>query len=95
MAHTEDPGELDRPPAFDVGFKVRANADVRNDGTYPGAPVGAFLIRAGDVGYVRSVGEYLQLYRIYAVDFLERGMIVGMRAKELDLVDARCNDPQG
>lgn len=94
MAQTGDPGELDQPAEFDVGYKVRARVDVRNDGTYPGAPVGSYLIRAGDVGYIRSVGEYLQLYRIYAVDYFERGMVVGMRGKELELVDGHFNDPQ-
>lgn len=86
--------ELELPPAFDVGHKVMAKTAVRNDGTYPGVPVGTVLIEAGDIGYVRTIGEYLQLHRIYAVDFYERRMVVGMRAHELDLIDARCNDPQ-
>lgn len=34
------------------------------------------------------------MYYIYAVDFYERRVVVGMRAKELELVDAHCNDPQ-
>lgn len=86
--------ELEGPAAFDQGHKVRALKDVRNDGTYPGRPVGDFLIRAGDVGYVISVGTYLQMYYIYAVDFYEKRVVVGMRAKELELIDATCNDPQ-
>lgn len=86
--------ELESRPAFEQGHKVRALKDVRNDGTYPGRPVGDFLIRAGDVGYVISIGTYLQMYYIYAVDFYEKRVVVGMRAKELDLIDATCNDPQ-
>lgn len=86
--------ELIDPPAFELGHKVRALRDVRNDGTYPGRPVGDFLIREGDVGYVASVGTYLQLYYIYGVDFFDRRIVVGMRAKELELVDATCNDPK-
>ncbi len=89
-----EPIELEGPPAFEEGQKVRALRDVRNDGTYPGRPVGDFLIRTGDVGYVKSIGTYLQMYHIYAVDFYEKRIVVGMRAKELDLVDARCNDPK-
>ncbi|MCG5239633.1 nitrogen fixation protein NifZ [Azospirillum doebereinerae] len=89
-----EPIELEGPAAFDQGHKVRALKDVRNDGTYPGCPVGEYLIRAGDVGYVISIGTYLQMYYIYAVDFYEKRVVVGMRAKELEMVDARCNDPQ-
>ncbi|SMH58359.1 nitrogen fixation protein NifZ [Azospirillum agricola] len=86
--------ELEGPAAFEQGHKVRALKDVRNDGTYPGRPIGDFLIREGDVGYVISIGTYLQMYYIYAVDFYEKRVVVGMRAKELEIVDARCNDPQ-
>ncbi|MGQ9371367.1 nitrogen fixation protein NifZ [Azospirillum sp. ST 5-10] len=92
--HPDDAVELNGPPVLRVGQKVRALRDVRNDGTYPSRPVGEVLIQAGDVGYVHSVGTYLQMYYIYGVDFYERRMVVGMRARELDLVDAHCNDPQ-
>lgn len=86
--------ELEDRPAFEEGQKVRALRDVRNDGTCPGRPMGDFLIRTGDIGYVKSIGTYLQMYYIYGIDFYEKRIIVGMRAKELELVDARCNDPQ-
>lgn len=89
-----DANELVSPAAFEQGHKVRARKDVRNDGTYPGCPVGEFLIREGDIGYVISIGTYLQMYYIYAVDFYEKRVVVGMRAKELEMVDAHCNDPQ-
>lgn len=89
-----EPIELESRPAFEEGQKVRALKDVRNDGTYPGRPMGDFLIRTGDVGYVKSVGTYLQMYYIYAIDFYEKRIIVGMRAKELELVDGHTNDPQ-
>lgn len=89
-----DANELVSPAVFEQGHKVRARKDVRNDGTYPGCPVGEFLIREGDVGYVISIGTYLQMYYIYAVDFYEKRVVVGMRAKELEMVDAYCNDPQ-
>jgi len=86
--------ELEDRPAFEEGQKVRALKDVRNDGTYPGRPMADFLIRTGDVGYVKSIGTYLQMYYIYGIDFYEKHIIVGMRAKELELVDATCNDPK-
>jgi len=90
----DDVVELVGPAAFEIGDKVRALRDVRNDGTYPGRPVGDVLIQAGDVGYVQSVGTYLQAYYIYGIDFYGRRMIVGMRARELELVDGSCNAPQ-
>lgn len=76
--------ELDGPPAFDIGEKVRSLRPIRNDGTYPMSPVGEVLIDEGDVGYVTSIGTYLQQFYIYGVDFFERGRIVGMRANELE-----------
>jgi nitrogen fixation protein NifZ len=76
--------ELDRPPCFALGEKVRATALIRNDGTFPGAPVGEILVQPGDVGYVRDIGSFLQRFRIYAVDFIGRNRIVGLRAGELE-----------
>jgi nitrogen fixation protein NifZ len=86
--------ELVGPAVFAEGDKVRALRDVRNDGTFPGRPTGEMLIKAGSVGYVRSVGTYLQAYYIYAIDFYEQRLVVGMRAHELELVDATCNAPK-
>lgn len=77
--------ELDAPPAFRVGDKVRARCLVRNDGSYLGRRVGDELIAAGETGYVRAIGTFLQRFFIYEVDFLDRGMVVGMRAKELEI----------
>ncbi|WP_431855146.1 nitrogen fixation protein NifZ [Azospirillum sp.] len=90
----DDVVELIEPPEFELGDKVVALRDVRNDGTYPGRPTGEVLIHAGDVGYVQSVGTYLQMYYIYGIDFYERRMIVGMRARELALVDGSLNAPK-
>jgi len=79
--------ELNDPPLFDVGQKVRSKNSVRNDGTYMGSEIGDFLIGEGDVGYINSIGTYLQQFYIYGVDFIERGKIVGMRAKEIESVE--------
>jgi nitrogen fixation protein NifZ len=80
----DDSVELDAPLAFNPGDKVRARQPVRNDGSFPGRRIGEELIAAGETGYVRNIGTFLQRYFIYEVDFLERGLIVGMRAKELE-----------
>jgi nitrogen fixation protein NifZ len=83
----EDVVELNGPPEFDVGDKVRSLKLIRNDGTYPQSPVGEILIDEGDIGYINSIGTYLQQFYIYGVDFYERGRIVGMRAKELEYIE--------
>lgn len=55
-----DEMELDQPPAFELEQKVRLRKLIRNDGTFPGEPVGATLAKKGDIGYVVSIGTYLQ-----------------------------------
>ncbi|MCA1910015.1 MAG: nitrogen fixation protein NifZ [Magnetospirillum sp.] len=79
--------ELYSPPAFEPGEKVQATKEVRNDGTYPGHAMGAFLIHRGDVGYVKSVGTFLNRFYVYAIDFVDRGMLVGMRTHEIESME--------
>ncbi len=76
--------ELVNPPLFNYGDKVRARRMVRNDGTFRGKEIGEVLVKKGDVGYVTSIGTFLQQFYIYGIDFPERGYCVGMRGKELD-----------
>ncbi|WP_108523053.1 nitrogen fixation protein NifZ [Bradyrhizobium algeriense] len=75
--------ELTGPPFFSFGEKVRANRTIRNDGTYAGKEVGEILAKKGEVGYVVSIGTFLQQFYIYGVEFLESGNRVGMKRKEL------------
>lgn len=75
--------ELTDEPLFNYGEKVVSRFKVRNDGTYGGKEVGDVLVEKGDIGYVSSIGTFLQQYYIYGVDFFERGTLVGMRGKEL------------
>ncbi len=79
--------ELDDPPCFDYGQKVRSRKVIRNDGTFPGREIGETLVEKGDVGYVASIGTFLQQFYIYGVYFGERGYTVGCRARELELVE--------
>jgi nitrogen fixation protein NifZ len=79
--------ELHGPPRFEPGQKVRSKKVVKNDGTFPGKDIGEVLVRKGDEGYVRDVGTFLQRFYIYAVDFIDRGAVVGMRSKELTLCE--------
>jgi len=76
--------ELYDQPAFERGQEVVAQKDVRNDGTYPGARMGEVLIRKGAVGYIHSVGTYLNRFYVYGVEFIDAKRVVGMRAHELE-----------
>jgi nitrogen fixation protein NifZ len=79
--------EIFAEPLFKPGEKVRSTKHIKNDGTYPGKEIGENLVRKGDVGYVRDIGIFLQQFYIYAVDFADRAVVVGMRGKELASID--------
>jgi nitrogen fixation protein NifZ len=83
-ARDSDIMELDGPPRFGYGEKVRARKSVRNDGTFPGREIGAELVHKGDEGYVTSIGTFLQQFYIYGVDFIDRGYVVGMKGREIE-----------
>lgn len=87
MRRDDDEVELRRPPRFLPGEKVCSVAHVRNDGTFPGRDIGDVLVRKGDLGYVRDVGTFLQRFYIYAVEFVDRAVVVGMRGRELVSLD--------
>ncbi|MDF2387959.1 nitrogen fixation protein NifZ [Nostoc ellipsosporum NOK] len=76
--------ELDLPPAFEIGQKVRIRKLIKNDGTFPGQEIGAVLAKKGDIGYVASIGTFLQSSYIYAVHFMNTGFVVGCKKKELE-----------
>lgn len=84
---SDDRVELADPPRFEIGERVASRRLVRNDGTYPGQAIGDVLVRRGDVGWVRSIGTFLQRAYVYAVEFPETGRLVGMRASELCTLD--------
>lgn len=79
--------ELNDPPRFDYGERVVSRSTVRNDGTFAGAEIGDVLVTKGELGYVTSIGNFLQQYYIYAVEWVDSGYRVGMRAKELMSLD--------
>ena len=94
-ARDSDIVEIDGPPRFAYGEKVRSTRMVRNDGTFSGREIGELLVRKGEVGYVASIGTFLQQYYIYGIDFVERGYIVGMKARELQSLDALGTSERG
>ncbi|QFI70879.1 NifZ protein (plasmid) [Sinorhizobium alkalisoli] len=83
----EEEVEIHNPPRFMPGERVCATRHIKNDGTYPGKETGASLVRKGDAGFVRDVGTFLQQFYIYAVEWIDRGIVVGMRARELMSLD--------
>jgi nitrogen fixation protein NifZ len=87
IARDDDTVELAYPPRFAMGERVASRSVIRNDGTYCGHDIGAVLVHRGDIGYVRSIGTFLQQFYIYVVEFTDSGHQVGMRAKELCTLD--------
>ncbi|MBT9597257.1 MAG: nitrogen fixation protein NifZ [Vitreoscilla sp.] len=87
IARDDDVIEIALPPRFAMGERVASRTVIRNDGTYCGKDIGEVLVHKGDIGFVRSIGTFLQQFYIYAVEFSESGHRVGMRAKELCTLD--------
>ncbi len=87
ISRDSDHVELDGPPFFDYGDKVRARRTIRNDGTFPGKDIGEILVTKGEVGYVVNIGTFLQQFYIYGVEFETTGNRVGMKRKELEGIE--------
>lgn len=83
-------GKDESEAKFFIGQKVMLLEEVKNDGTYPYLPIGAVMIDKGSVGYVRSVGEFLQVIRVYEVHFMDERVaieIIGCREHELEALE--------
>ncbi len=87
ISRDSDINELDGPPRFNFGEKVKSKKVIRNDGTFRGAEIGQVLVKKGQTGYVKSINTFLQQFYIYAIDFPELGYAVGMKGRELESVD--------
>jgi nitrogen fixation protein NifZ len=87
ISRDSDVVELNDPPFFNYGEKVRSKRAVRNDGTYAGREIGDILVKKGEEGYVVSIGTFLQQFYIYGVEFFGSGNRVGMKRRELEPVD--------
>ena len=83
----DDVIEVALPPRFSMGERVISRTVIRNDGTYNGKDIGEVLVHKGEIGFVTSIGTFLQQFYIYAVEFMDSGHRVGMRAKELCTLD--------
>ncbi len=85
--HNDDAIEVVFAPSFSIGERVIAHSVIRNDGTYTGKNMGELLVNKGDAGYVTRIDMFLQRFYIYPVHFVETDHRVGMRAKELCMLD--------
>lgn len=79
--------ELDLPPIYELGDKVRIIGEIKNDGTYPDAKLGEVLIDIGEEGYVVEIGDYLQRAYVYAIRFMDKDIVIGCRKEELELIE--------
>ena len=91
---SHDACELTNPPYFSFGEKVKAKRVIRNDGTYAGKDVGDILAKKGELGFVVSIGTFLQQFYIYGIEFMESGNRVGMKRKELEPVNVRDEEDE-
>ena len=83
-------GRDEEEAKFYIGQKVKLLADIVNDGTYPHSKIGAVMMKKDSIGYVKTVGEFLQVIRVYEVHFLGTDAeieIVGCREHELEAME--------
>ena len=88
-------GRDEEEPKFKEGQKVELLEDVVNDGTYPHAKIGTLMMPKGSVGYIKSMGEFLQVIRVYEVHFFGTNMeveIIGCREHELQSLEDGCDE---
>ena len=70
-------------PKYQWGQRVRALIDLRNDGSFPDAPVDGLLVNIGDTGEIVQVGTHTEAnVPIYLVEFGER-LVVGCLEEEI------------
>ena len=64
------------PGKYRCGQRVRAAADLFNDGSFPDQPVDALLARAGESGEIVQVGAHVETDTpIYLVEFGEHRVV--------------------
>ena len=74
--------DFGRARTFAPSDEVCALIEVHNEGMYPHKDIGERLVERGDAGVVRESGVcFGETY--YAVEFLERAVVVAMRAGDM------------
>ena len=81
---------------FGIGQKVKLIKEIVNDGTYPHSTVGTLMMPKNAIGYIKSIGEFLQVIRVYEVHFLgvegAAVEIIGCRENELEAIEDYRNE---
>ena len=80
-------GRDEDEPKFHTGQKVKLLEDVVNDGTYPHSKIGTLMMKKDSVGYIKDMGDFLQVIRVYEVHFFGSDMevdCIGCREHELE-----------
>lgn len=75
---------------YKTGQKVKLLENIVNDGTYPHAKIGTLMMPKGSTGYIKDMGEFLQVIRVYEVHFFGANMeveIIGCREHELESIE--------
>lgn len=71
-----------REPKYQWGQRVKATADLHNDGTFPDAPE-ALLVAAGVAGEIVQIGHHTEAnVPVYLVEFGEK-LVVGCFENEI------------
>lgn len=84
-------GRDEEEAKFSIGEKVKLLEDIVNDGTYPHAKIGTLMMPKGSIGYIKDMGEFLQVIRVYEVHFIDADMeleIIGCREHELEAMQS-------
>jgi nitrogen fixation protein NifZ len=83
-------GRDEDEPKFHTGQKVKLLEDVVNDGTYPHSKIGTLMMKKDSVGYIKDMGDFLQVIRVYEVHFFGTDMevdCIGCREHELQALE--------
>jgi nitrogen fixation protein NifZ len=74
------------PNRYDWGQRVRATADLVNDGSYPDRADDELLVKAGDTGEIVNVGAHVETETIvYLVEFSPQ-LVIGCLEDEIEPV---------
>jgi len=79
-------GRDEDEPKFHTGQKVKLLEDIVNDGTYPHSKIGTLMMKKDSVGYIKDMGDFLQVIRVYEVHFFGTNMevdCIGCREHEI------------
>ena len=83
-------GKDEERAKFFMGQKVKLLEDIKNDGTYPYLGIGEVMIQKDSIGYIRRMGDFLQVIRVYEVHFMDEEAaieIIGCREHELEAME--------